>query len=421
MINFKENSRLVIICLSILVLISFVYGFFIGEDSLGGAEHDYIRNNIFLLSFSKNFDLAIQNYGTYGEVRNLPTFNLILFPLINLGFEVNHIKYLNLLILACIIFYFLKSLEVEYKNLTLDSKILFSSTILLSPTIRSLVNYPYPFLWAICFFLMSIFFYLNFKNNKSNKFRNALFCILNLSLASYMTPNFSVFIIIFFLKFFSEYKMSKKFFQICFFSIILSLPALFFLIWKDFYIFKNEVFEVSYFEKFNISNKILIISSFIFLFLIPNLTKYDFSKNYLKSIISKKSIYIILIYLLCIFFFNFKTGAGGGIFYQFSNLLFGNNYLLFLIFLISLFIFDLLKLYNIENFVIFILLILYNLQYTIFYKYFDPLLLFIFLFMTNIKRNDNFDINHLCKKYFIFYIFFLCLNIFKDDLRLLLV
>lgn len=421
MINFKENSRSVTICLSILVLTSFVYGFFIGEDSLGGAEHDYVQNNIFLFGFSENFDLAIKNYGTYGEVRNLPTFNLILAPFINLGFEINYLKYLNILILIITITYFLKSLEIEYKNLTLDSKILFSTIILLSPTIRSLVNYPYPFLWAICFFIISIFYYLSFKNIESNKFKNSLYCILNLSLASYMTPNFSVFIIIFFLKFFSEYKISKKFFQICFFSIILSLPALSFLIWKDFYIFKNEVFEVSYFEKFNISNKILIISSFIFLFLIPNLTKYNFSKYNLKSTVFKKSIYIIPIFLLCIFFFNFKAGAGGGIFYQFSNLLFGNNYLLFFIFLISLFIFDLVKLYNIENFIIFIVLILYNLQYTIYYKYFDPLLFFIFLFLVNIKRDNNFDVNNLCRKYFIFYVIFLILNIFKNDLRFLLI
>ena len=422
MINLKGYSKLVKTCLSILVLFSFFYSFITGEDSLGGAEHDYIQNNIFLQNFTENFSLAIQNYGISGhEVRNLPVFNIILAQFVNLGFEISNFKYLNLLVLTLIIIFFLKSIKVEYGYLSLETKIIFSSLILLSPTIRSLVNYPFPFLWAICFFIISIFFYLNFKNYKLNKFKNALYCVLYLSLASYMTPNFCVFLIIYLSKFFIEYKFSKKFFQICGFSIILSLPALSFLIWKDFYIFKNEVFEVTFFEKFNISNKILIISSFVFLFFIPNLTITDLKKLSLTSIIQKNKIYIMLFFLLSIIFFDFKTGAGGGIFYQFSQLSFNNNIFLFFVFFVSLFIFDLSKLYNFENFLIFFVLVLYNLQYTIYYKYFDPLLLFIFLFIVNIKRNNNFDINILGKKYFIFYVLFLLLNIFKNDLKFLLV
>ena len=259
MIDLKDNSRVITISLSILVFISFVYSFFTGEDSLGKAEHDYIQNNIFLLSFSENFNLAIQKYGTYGdEVRNLPTFNIIFAQFIKLGIEISNLKYLNLLVLILLISYFLKSLEIKYKNLSFNSKILFSCIILLSPTIRSLVNFTYPFLWALCFFIISIFYYLNFRNNETNKLKNALYCILHLVIASYITPNFSVFIIIFLFQFFKEFKLSKSFFQICFFSFILSLPALFFLILKDFYIFKNDVYAITYLKKFNISNYIYI-------------------------------------------------------------------------------------------------------------------------------------------------------------------
>ena len=156
MINLKNNSRLITICLSILVLISFVYSFISGEDSLGKAEHDYIQNNIFLFSFSENFNLAIQKYGTYGEVRNLPTFNIIFSQFIKLGVEISSLKYLNILILILLIYYFLKSLEIKYKNLSQNGKILFCCIILLSPTIRSLVNFTYPYLWALCFFVISI-------------------------------------------------------------------------------------------------------------------------------------------------------------------------------------------------------------------------------------------------------------------------
>jgi hypothetical protein len=416
----KENSRLVTICLLILVLLSFVYSFVTGEDSLGKAEHDYIRNNFFLYSFSENFNLAIQKYGTYGEVRNLPTFNIIFAQFIKLGIEISNLKYLNLPILILLIFYFLKSLKIKYKNLSLNSKILFSCIILLSPTIRSLVNFTYPFLWALCFFVISIFFYLNFKNYETNKLKNALYCILHLVIASYITPNFSVFIIIFLFQFFKEFQLSKSFFQICFFSFILSLPALSFLIYKDFYIFKNEVFSITYSEKFNVSNKIIIITSILSLFFIPYLVKWNIKKD-LTSIKLKSLFYISCFFLLCIFFFDFEPGAGGGIFYQFSKLFFKNNFFLFFIFFASLLLFNFFGLYNIENFIIFISLILYNLQYTIYYKYYDPLLLFIFLFLAKIKKNDTLDINNLGKRYFIFYVFFLLLNIFKDNLRLLLI
>jgi len=421
MIDLKDNSRVITISLSILVFISFVYSFFTGEDSLGKAEHDYIRNNIFLLSFSENFNSAIQSYGTYGEVRNLPTFNIIFAQFVKLGIEISDLKYLNLLILIPLIFYFLKSLEIKYKNLSLESKILFSCVILLSPTIRSLVNFTYPFLWALCFFIISIFYYLNFRNNETNKLKNALYCILHLVIASYITPNFSVFIIIFLFQFFKEFKLSKSFFQIFFFSFILSLPALSFLIYKDFYIFKNDVFAMTYSEKFNISNKIIIITSILSLFFIPYLTRWDIKKIFFTSIKLKNLFYISCFFLLCIFFFDFMPGAGGGIFYQFSNLVFENDFFLFFIFLASLLLFNFFGLYNIENFIIFISLILYNLQYTIYYKYYDPLLLFIFLFLVNIKKSNDLDINNLSKKYFIFYVFFLLLNIFKDNLRLLLI
>ena len=317
----KENSRLVTICLLILVLLSFVYSFVTGEDSLGKAEHDYIRNNFFLYSFSENFNLAIQKYGTYGEVRNLPTFNIIFAQFIKLGIEISNLKYLNLPILILLIFYFLKSLKIKYKNLSLNSKILFSCIILLSPTIRSLVNFTYPFLWALCFFVISIFFYLNFKNYETNKLKNALYCILHLVIASYITPNFSVFIIIFLFQFFKEFQLSKSFFQICFFSFILSLPALSFLIYKDFYIFKNEVFSITYSEKFNVSNKIIIITSILSLFFIPYLVKWNIKKD-LTSIKLKSLFYISCFFLFFIFFFDFEPGAGGGIFYQFSKLFF---------------------------------------------------------------------------------------------------
>ena len=197
------------------------------------------------------------------------------------------------------------------------------------------------------------------------------------------------------------------------------MPAIFFLIWKDFYLFYNTVYQISFFEKFNFFNKIIIISSFFFLFFLPILKKINLKKN-TPIIYSIKNILLLSVFILSIYFFDFKAGAGGGFFYQVSNLIFNGNYLLFLIFLFSIIVFDLFKIYNYDNCIVFLILILYNLQYTIYYKYFDPVLIFVLLFMCKFDRNKILNINYIGKRYFFFYIFFLVANLYKSDLKLIL-
>ena len=415
-----HNSNLILIYLSI-VLISFIFGFIVNEDSLGGAYHDYKFHEKYFFKFADDFEASIHEYGNNNEVRNSPIFYIIISGLINLGFEIEFLKYLNILFVFLIIFFFLKSLEINYQDIKLDTKIFFFCTILLSPTIRSLTFHPYPFLWALSFFIISIYFYLNFQKSKSEdlKFKNSIFCILSLSISSYITPNFAVFIIFYGIKFLGNFEISFRSIILSLFAFVLSLPAIFFLIWKDFYLFYNTVYQISFFEKFNFFNKIIIISSFFFLFFLPILKKINFKKN-TPIIYSVKNILLLSVFILSIYFFDFKTGAGGGFFYQVSNLIFNGNYFLFLIFLFSIIVFDLFKIYNYDNCIVFLILILYNLQYTIYYKYFDPVLIFVLLFMCKFDRNKILNINYIGNRYFFFYIFFLLANLYKSDLKLIL-
>ena len=152
-----HNSKFILIYLSI-VLISFVFGFFINEDSLGGAYHDYKFHEKYFFKFADDFKSTINEYGNNNEVRNSPIFYIVISGLINLGFEIKFLQYLNILFVFLIIFFFLKSLEINYKNIELGTKIFFFCIILLSPTIRSLTFHPYPFLWALSFFIISIYF-----------------------------------------------------------------------------------------------------------------------------------------------------------------------------------------------------------------------------------------------------------------------
>ena len=246
-----HNSKFILIYLSI-VLISFVFGFIINEDSLGGAYHDYKFHEKYFFEFADNFETTINEYGNNNEVRNSPVFYIIISGLINLGFEIKFLQYLNILFVFLII-YFLKSLEISYEDIKLDTKIFFFCIILLSPTIRSLTFHPYPFLWALSFFIISIYFYLKFQKsqNQGLKFKNSMFCILSLSISSYITPNFAVFIIFYGIKFLGNFKINFRSIILSLFAFILSLPAVFFLIWKDFYLFYNTVYQISFFEKFN--------------------------------------------------------------------------------------------------------------------------------------------------------------------------
>ena len=74
MIKLKSNYEKTLLILSGLIIFSFFYGFTIGEDSLGGAKHDYIFHEKYFTMFADDFQNTINNYGNNQEVRNSPLF-----------------------------------------------------------------------------------------------------------------------------------------------------------------------------------------------------------------------------------------------------------------------------------------------------------------------------------------------------------
>ena len=155
--------------------------------------------------------------------------------------------------------------------------------------------------------------------------------------------------------------------------------------------------------------------SLISFYFIPFLNKKLIlsNKNIFKNL--RKEYVLVIFLLLCILFFNFPSGNfGGGIFYHVSQYIFGNNFLLFLVFFLSMFLFKVSKLISLNNFLLFSCLILYNLQVSIYHKYFDPLLLFIFLFLLErigIKNQKSFL--NITKNYYILYFVFLGMSFYK--------
>ena len=399
-----------------LLFISIILAYFFSEDTLGGAKPDYLFHEKFIILFAEDFKNTFNNYGQDDLfARNSPIFYIFLSLIYKAGFDLDTIRYVNIISIPLLIYIFYSCLKIRYKNITNASLMLMSFVIFLSPTVRSLTVWPYPILYGFILFLFSVKFYLKFNQVKKNKINEALKSTLFLALASYITPNFSVFVIFFLCKFFLEFKNSKDFFYILVLNFLLAAPAIIYYFVNDFYLIKYSVSSVDLNVKLNPFNKIVIISSLIFFYFIPFLNKRLIIKtiDVLKNL--KKEYFLIIFLLICLFLFNFPSGKfGGGIFYHSSQYIFGNNFLLFIIFFLSIFLFKASKLIELNNLLLFFCLILYNLQVSIYHKYFDPLILFIFLFLMSkneIKNQRSFlDIT---KNYYILYLIFLGMSFYK--------
>ena len=99
--------------------------------------------------------------------------------------------------------------------------------------------------------------------------------------------------------------------------------------------------------------------------------------------------------VICSLFFDYNYTNGGGFFLKLSILLFDNNFLFLISSFIGLVIIKKLILENKENAFLFFIFIFGFSAYIIFQKYYEPMFLFIFLFMmkTNIMieifKNKN--------------------------------
>ena len=373
MLRFKN-----VYLIPVITFISLLVALYLEEDTLGGGKEDYEYHIKYFLEFSDNFYKAFIEFGLNQEsssVRNSPIFYMIFSIFLKIGISLESLKLINLLIMVPFFIFFFKCLEIKYSQIDLETKLILFSILFLSPTIRTLLIWPYPLLWALCFFLISIYFFLSFK---------------------------------------------KEIFIIILSNIILALPAIYFIISKDYYLFNSTVGDVENYIKYNLSNKIIIISSMCFLFFLPYIKFkeliYKMSQNFKLD-----NIFFILSFFICInlYFYNFDLGpnnSGGGLFYHLSQLIFNNSLILFLIFIFCLYLFKHVELYNLNNILIFFILVFYNLQFTIYYKYFDPLIFFIFLFMIKFKKNENFNIKKISKKYYLLYLIFLSLNFSKQFL-----
>ena len=391
---------------SILLYLSLIIGYFYNENLNFGAYQDWLNANINpLIDFSNNFIDTFLNYEKYGH-RHSPVYLIFLSLILKTGIDIEYLRLLHLHFCLILVLLFYKCLRIKFSNIDSKLLLLLSLTIFLSPTFRSLSIWPESRIPGLIFFTLSIFYFLKFEKNSEIKF--VWFSTLSLIVSAYISPNFSVFIVYFFYFFLKKIKISDLKYLI-FFAFLSSLPMFYYLFILDVNFLTaggTQYTEERGLYHFNLSNKILIISSIFLFHFIPfigNLLNIKDSKNFTKN----QFFIFFIFFVILIFFFDYSSEfTGGGVFFQLSNFLFSNNYLFYLISFFSIFLFFIISKKEYSNFLLITLIILSNVQNSIYHKYYEPM--FMILIFTLFK---NFEFNKFFSKksnFYILYLFCFC-------------
>ena len=408
-----DNFSLFTFFTIIILYFSLLIGFYYNENSTGGAFTDYFGQKQISISFANDFLNTFLNFDKT-QTRHSPVLIILLSFLEK--FQINDflIRLINLHICLVLPIIFFKCLEIKFYDIEKKYLILLSGLIFLSPTFRSLSIWPDSRIWGLLFFCFSIYYFLLYKKHKN--FSNCIYVVLFYSISSYFSPNFSVFSIYFMFNFF-KYLNIKEIIKLLILNLFLSFPAFYYVFILDI----NFMFSATGVPggadnvDNNIFNKILIVSSIIIFYMIPFLISKSINIKF-KDINIVNSIILLILFLISLYFFNYKFEyTGGGIFFKISNFIFNNNLFFFIVVLFSIVLNYLIFSSSINNLLIIFLLILSNPQLTIYHKYYDPFLLILFFTL--------FDLDLLKKRLFskksinIFYsfsLFFLILSMSKS-------
>ena len=387
--------------------LTLVTGFFFGENLNYGSYGDWIGSNREpIKDFSNNFTYTFLNFDSYGH-RHSPVYLIFLSLFLDLGLDLNQIRLVHLHLCISLIIVFYQCLRLLFSNINNNYLFLLSLIIFLSPTFRSLAIWPDSRLPGLIFFVLTIYFFLKFR--KTDNLKYTWYTCISLVVSSYISPNFSVFFVYFFFFFLKKVKFRELSFLLIF-NFLASLPILYYIFILDVNFLaagktpslNNESINFS----FNLSDKLMIISSIIFFHLSPILIMDNFF-NQFKNFLDKRFIIIVPLVVCLIYFFNYQLSyTGGGIFFILSNLLFDNNYF----FYIGSFFFISFVLYiaslSLNNFFLLTLLIVSNIQNTIYHKYYEPLIFIMFFTLIKYPGVENF----LKKKNNIFYLYLLSVS-----------
>ena len=383
------NSQGLYVLLIFLFIFSYFYGFLVKEDSSGGGKIDFnlhIYNNFILFNSSNFFKIDWTLY----DSTSLPL-HYILSKIISLSDNKDRYQVIWFLLsfLGLLFFYLMLLKKFDLKN-KININILFlASTILLSPYFRTSAFWGLEENIGIILMLITLYYYLCFKNTKKNVF--FILTIFFASLTFYSRQSYLFLpIIVFFLLFDkSSYFKKENFFLILLFIFFL-LPSFYF-----FYQWGGLVPPMAQKRSivFNLNNIPTILNIYL-VYLIPFIMKYvSFSQiNFNYESLTKKKMnlkfffmlgILFLIYLIIFSDYNW-TLNGSGILPKILKILLINDQLARIILLISSYFTIILILMMFSKSIELILYFTINLLIfcnidVIFQEYFDPICIIILL------------------------------------------
>ena len=407
----KLNTNIFALFLYLSLLIGFLYG----ENLNYGSYYDWIKVYIQpIKDFSLNFNETLLTYDKYGQ-RHSPVYLIFLSIFLDLGLTFDQIRIFHLHLSIPLIFIFYKCLKLKFPEIDKNYLKLLSLIIFLSPTFRSLAIWPDSRLPGLMFFILTIYYFIKFQ--KENSIKYIWFTSISLIISSYISPNFSFFFI-YFLFFFLKKMNQKQIFLLGFFNFLSAIPIFYYIFVLDVNFLVSGSTPGQTGEQialsFNLSNKLMIISSIILFHLLPILLNNKLYKDFYYFLL-KKIVIIIPFVLILIYFFDYQMAyTGGGIFFNLSNLLFKNNYLFFIISFFSISFLAFLSYKDFNNFYLFLLLILSNLQNSIYHKYYEPLVLIMFFTLLKNVGEKSFLKNKLNVIYlYVLSLIYIFMRVFK--------
>jgi len=398
----------------ILFILSLFVGLIFQENSAGGAIHDINHLLPYIDKFQEGFKTGMEYYLNNINIHS-PFFFILISYLNNLFNNIFYTEILYILISSVlpILFYRILKIKFDYnKNLLF----LVSCLIFISPYFRSSAIWLLGDNLALIFFSISIIYYLKFSNERNN--RNFYLCITAIIICCYIRYYYALF---YFFYLFSVYReINNKFFLIILtYSFIISIPAFFYIyLIVNNYNFIDTVYTYS---KLNYFGNIFTILSIILFYIFPFITSdlKTIKKHYLEN--KKEIIFLsfplIIIYFLDIIFNNNLidfSPLGGGVFIKLLNLIeLDLKISLLTISIISILILNFyLRTKFIKNYTLMALFILSFPMYTLFQKYFDPLIyIFLFGLITFSEKKCLLNINK--SKLLSIYLYFLSFYFFS--------
>ena len=416
------NSRNISI-IYLFLYISLLVGFYFNEDFALGYKIDYLNYRSHL--FEKDFLHSFLNFKFIG----LPTpiYLVLLSFLEKISFNEIFTRLIVLHFSLLIPFFLYLCLKVKYKFETNDIKILLPTIIFFSPYFRSASIWLGNENISLIFLSISLYFFLKYEKTEKKKLSFIILNTLFLALAAYIRPNYSLFGIYFFIRYYFDLNISYKLLFYIFINILLSFPAIYYIFVFDVdfvsqFLFRGEHNVLLDFNLPGFVNQFSIILTILFFYSIPFML-LNIRQNFQMSNFKVENYVFSIIFLfLLIFYFDYNFPYGGGIFFKLSNLIFENNYLFYIFSLISLNAFILIFYSSIKSkdtifdLALLLTLFLLDIDGVFYHETYDPLLYFLFFLLIKNKTYSNFTKKLTDKKFILLILFctsFYALTILK--------